>query len=558
MPKKNIVIVGAGFGGVFATKKLAKKLKHNSDYQIVLIDKHSYMTYMTEIHEVAAQRVEPEHVKDDLQHLFGREKNVKLVTAEVTSVDHDKQVVSTTRGDIPYEKLVISVGGASNDFGTPGVKEYGYELWSIEDSLRIREAIENNIAAGAAESDPKKRQELLTIAVVGSGFTGAELVGEFIDQRKVLAQTYKLDEDEIKIVMMEAGDMVLKMLSDRSLADRAEKYMTRHGVDIRKNSKVTGVDAESVIFADGSHLPTKNLIWTAGVCAKKVISTWGFQAGHAGRIDVDDYMHAINEDGKTNPNVYVAGDTMNYVSQKTGPVPQTVEGAENAAKAVANNILNDLGKAKEAKTFDQVAKFHGYAVSIGSHYTVAALMGWMNFSGFFASLAKHGINLYFYSQIKSAFAIFHYMLDEFFRTKNGRNPFRGTISHQGNTLWALPLRIFLGVFWMMTALGGLGVHDAAYWQGGLMPFLSILTGAFLLVGIFTWPAAALSIILAIFAWIFNGFDITQLFVIFGSIALMNGAGRNFGVDIALVPLMEKVFGLAWYGKAKSQYDDLKK
>ncbi|CAH1855877.1 NADH dehydrogenase [Leuconostocaceae bacterium R-53105] len=558
MTKKNIIVVGAGFGGVFATKKLAKKLRAKKDYNIILIDKHSYMTYMTELHEVAAQRVMPGHVQEDLEHLFAHDTNVELVTAEVESIDKDNKTITTTRGTLPYEKLIISVGGQSNDFGTPGVKEFGFELWSMEESLRIRQQIENIVAQGAAESDPKRREQLLTIAVVGSGFTGAELMGEFIDQRKVLAQTYKLDESEIKLVLLEAGDAILRMLSDRRLADKAYQYMVNNGVDLRMNSKVTGVDENGVIFDDGSTLPTKSLIWTAGVKAKSAVADWGFKTGRGGRIEVDDYMHAINDDEQVNKDIYAAGDTISYVDEKTGPVPQTVEGAENAAKTASNNILNDLGLVADAKTFADLVKYHGYAVSIGSHYTVASLMKNWNFSGFFASLAKHGINLYFYSQIRSGYSIFHYMLDEFFRTANGRNPFRGTISRQGNVLWATPLRIFLGVFWILAAVESLGHLGNFYWQGGLASFLEIIAGAGLLIGLFTWSAGILSILLALAAWIFNGFDISQLFIIFGSLAVMNGSGRGFGVDFFAVPLLQKIFGKAWYGQSKSQYDDLDK
>ncbi|MDF7627461.1 FAD-dependent oxidoreductase [Lactobacillaceae bacterium L1_55_11] len=559
MPKKNIVIVGAGFGGVFTAKKLAKKLKHNQDYRIILVDKHSYFTYLTEIHEVAAQRVKPNHVKEDLEHLFSHDKNVELVTAEVTEIDSANKSITTTRGKIPYEKLVISIGGTSNNFGTPGVVEYGFEMWSIEEAIRIRQHLANIIAQGAAESDPQKREQLLTIAVVGTGFTGAELMGEIMDLRKILAAENKLDESEIKLVILEAGDKILKMLSDRKLAAKAGRYMTDRGIDIRSNSKVTGVDEEGVIFGDGSHLPTKSLIWTAGVKAKDVVSQWGFKIGHGGRIEADDYMHAVLPDGKSDPDVYLAGDTMTYVDQKTGPVPQTVEGAENAAKAASNNILHDLGAAKEAKTFGQVVKYHGYAVSIGSHYTVASLLGSFNISGFFASLAKHGINLYFYSQIKSAYGIFHYMLDEFFRTEHGRNPFRGTISRQGNVLWATPMRIFLGVFWLLAGTGALGAHtQPLFWTVSFAALMELLTGVSFLTGLFTWTFGLVSLILCIVSWAVHGFDIIQLFVIFGSLTVMNGSGRGFGLDILAVPMMQKFFGNIWYGRGKSQYDELEK
>ncbi|CAM3107058.1 FAD-dependent oxidoreductase [Leuconostoc rapi] len=556
MAEKNIVIVGAGFGGVFAAKTLSKKLKSHKEYNVILIDKHSYFTYMTELHEVASQRVTPKHVQEDLEHLFYQNKNVKLLTAEVNGIDKDAKIVKTTHGDINYEKLILAVGGQSNDFGTPGVKEYGFELWSMEESLQIRNHIENIIGQGAAELDPAKREQLLTIAVVGSGFTGAELMGEFIEQRQVLAKAYKLDESEIKLVLLEASPSILNMLKDRKLADKAFKYMTDNGVDIRLGAMVTGVNEDGVIFKDNTTLPTKSLIWTAGVKAKSFISNWGFKYGRGGRIEADDYMRATLENDEPAKDIYVAGDTLSYVDEKTGPVPQTVEGAESAARAAANNILADLGFGK-TKTFAESVSYHGFAVSIGSHYTVASLMG-LNFSGFFASIAKHGINLFFYSQIRSMYSIFNYLMDEFFRTENGRNPFKGAISRLGNVLWSTPLRVFLGLFWILAAVGQLGGLNDLFWQHGLMSFFEIITGAGILIGLMTWPLAAVSIILTIAAWAVNGFDLTHWFLILSSIAVMNGSGRGFGLDFYVVPLLQKLFGGLWYGKAKSVYDELDK
>ena len=556
MAEKNIVIVGAGFGGVFAAKTLSKKLKSHKEYNIILIDKHSYFTYMTELHEVASQRVAPKHVQEDLEHLFYQNKNVKLLTAEVNGINKNDKIIKTTHGDINYEKLILAIGGQSNDFGTPGVKEHGFEMWSMEESLKIRNHVENIIGQGAAELDPVKRAQLLTIAVVGSGFTGAELMGEFIEQRRVLAQNYKLDESEIKLVLLEASPSILNMLKDRHLADKAFKYMTSNGVDIRLNSRVTGVNEDGVIFADESTLPTKSLIWTAGVKAKSFISDWGFKYGRGGRIEADDYMRAKLDNDESATDIYVAGDTLSYVDEKTGPVPQTVEGAESAARTASHNLLADLGFG-QAKTFSKLVKYHGFAVSIGSHYTVASLMG-LNFSGFFASLAKHGINLFFYSQIRSMYSIFHYMMDEFFRTENGRNPFQGTISRLGNVLWSTPLRLFLGIFWILAAVGGLGDLNMLFWQHGLASFIEIVTGAGILLGLFTWPLAVVSIILTITAWATNGFDMTHWFILLSSIAIMNGSGRGFGLDFYVVPLLQKLFGGLWYGKAKSIYDDLDK
>ncbi len=128
MAQKNIVIVGAGFAGVYATKRLAKHFKKDKDVTITLIDRHSYFTYMTELHEVAADRVPEDAIQYDLQRLFARRKNVKLVTDTATTIDREKKLVKTKHGAYPYDYVMLGIGSQPNDFGTPGVKDYGFTL----------------------------------------------------------------------------------------------------------------------------------------------------------------------------------------------------------------------------------------------------------------------------------------------------------------------------------------------------------------------------------------------------------------------------------------------
>lgn len=127
-PKRIIVVVGAGFAGVYATKHLAKHFKKDSNVKITLIDKHSYFTYMTELHEIAANRVDATAIQYDLQRLFCRRKNVKLVTDTVKSINRTDKKVVTEHGSFDYDYVILGIGSQPNDFGTPGVKEHGSPL----------------------------------------------------------------------------------------------------------------------------------------------------------------------------------------------------------------------------------------------------------------------------------------------------------------------------------------------------------------------------------------------------------------------------------------------
>ena len=163
MTKKKIVVIGGGVAGVHATRELSKKLKANAD--ITLIDKHSYHTSMTQLHEVAAGRVPFTTVQYDFQKLLGKRKNVSLVTDAVVSLDKDNKKVITEQGSYDYDYVVVALGGEPNDFGVPGVKEHGFTLWSLEDAMRIKRQLETVVQYGSTEVDDEKRRALLTISV---------------------------------------------------------------------------------------------------------------------------------------------------------------------------------------------------------------------------------------------------------------------------------------------------------------------------------------------------------------------------------------------------------
>jgi NADH dehydrogenase len=171
---KNIVIVGAGYAGVLTAKKLAKRLKH-ADVHITLIDRHPYHTMLTELHEVAANRVPEDHIRISLKKIFaGRKVDVKLDT--VTAVDYDNKTVTGKTGSYSYDYLVMATGSKPTFFGTPGADEFSYKLWSFDNAVRLKHHIIDMFKAAASETDPAQKRRLLTFYIVGAGFTGAELM----------------------------------------------------------------------------------------------------------------------------------------------------------------------------------------------------------------------------------------------------------------------------------------------------------------------------------------------------------------------------------------------
>lgn len=441
MAQKNIVVIGAGYAGVYATKHLAKHYKRNKDVQITLIDKHSYFTYMTELHEIAADRVEPTAIQHDLQRLFCRRKNVKIVTDTVKSINRTDKKVVTEHGAYAYDDVILGIGATSNDFGTPGVAEHGFTLSSWEQAVALKEHIQRTVYAGSIEHDPEKRKSLLSFVVVGSGFTGTETIGELQDWRETLAEEYKLDPSELQFTMMEMAPTIMNML-DRKDADKAERYLVKKGVKIMKNTGVVGVHQDHVDLKDGSTFPTSTLIWTAGVKASDDAGLFGLEQGRAGRIKVNKYTQT-----ETDPHVYVVGDVSIVDGENDGKgQPQIVQAAEQTAAAAVANIINT----EESKLLVPFKpNYSGFMVSLGSKYGVANLMGSIHLSNFWAILMKHLVNMLYFMQIYSGYYLFQYTMHEFFRTRHNRNLFRGHISRQGNVLWTVPARLWLGAMWLV-------------------------------------------------------------------------------------------------------------
>ena len=445
MTKQNIVVVGAGYAGVSATKFLAKKFKKDTDVTITLIDRHSYHTMMTELHEVAGGRVEPEAIQYDLQRLFSRKKNVKLVTDTVTGIDKENKVVKTLAGSYPFDQLILGMGGEPNDFGTPGVKENGFTLWSFDDAVKIRHHIEATVAKAAIEPDAEVRKAMLTFVVCGSGFTGIEMVGELIDWKDRLAKDAKIDPDEITLMVVEAMPTILNMLS-RNDAAKAERYLEKKNVQLLLNSPIVEVAADHIKLKDGSEVPTHTLIWTAGVKATSDAADFGLEAARGSRLVANEYMQAKGYEDK---NIYIIGDLVYYEETPNTPTPQIVQAAEQTGHTAAANIVADI-KGGEKHAFK--GNYQGFMVSIGAKWGVANLFDKIHLSGFLAIIMKHIVNLKYFFDIRSGNYMFQYIMHEIFHIKDDRSVARGHTSRYGNVLWSVPLRVFYGMVWLVESM----------------------------------------------------------------------------------------------------------
>lgn len=472
MSQKRVVIVGGGYAGIETAKILEKKLGKKGQLEIVLVDRNPYHTLMTELHEVAGSRTEPEAVKISFKRIFAGSR-VQVVIDEVTGVDFKECKVQTKRHEFAYDYLVLSTGGRPEFFGTEGVQQNSFTLWSLEDAIRIRNHVEFMFREAAREPDPAVRQRLLSFVVAGAGFTGIELVGELLERADVLCRQYHIDRREVRVVVVEAQERILPIISEKPRR-AAERYLKKKGVTILVNSPIVKAEEGAYILNDLSRVEGSTLVWTCGVQASEFtaridltkgrvsndqcsIATpegiHGMAAcyfeedeieivGQRGRILVNEYMQSVDY-----ANVYLCGDVIWYV-HKERVVPQIVENALQSAKTVAHNILAEVqGRAKK----QYQPRFHGFMVSIGSKFAVATVVG-KDLVGFLAMALKHLVNIHYLWGLAGFNAVWSYVKDEFIDINHHRSLTRGHLAAKIPAFLALPARLWLGFVWLMEGI----------------------------------------------------------------------------------------------------------
>jgi NADH dehydrogenase len=587
---KQIVVLGGGYGGVLTAKKLAKRLKKQPDTRIVLIDKKPYHTLLTELHEVAAGRVDESNIKIELKDIFGGFRNVEVVLDNISDVDFNARMLKGERQTYTYDYLVIGTGSKPTYFGIPGADRHAFTLWSFDDAIRLREHTMNMFRQAARETDPAKRKALLTFVVVGGGFTGVEMIGELAEFTKQLARDNHIDERDVTLHLADMMPTILGNLPE-SLIKKSVKRLQKMGVVISTGSPITEVKEESVTVG-GKEIATRTVIWTAGVEGSELMETIDAEKQGRNRIITNDKLQLPNHE-----NVYVVGDNIFYIPEgEQRPVPQMVENAENSAPLITHNIVADLtgGTKKSYKP-----AFHGMMVSIGSRYGVASV-GTANkkfqFSGWFAMAIKHLINIVYLIQVAGLYKVWQYWLNEFTLVKNNRSILGGHFAKRSPNIWLVPLRIFVGCLWLKEGLdklskvlddpgniflipakvtdGTSGASPAADgaaeavealsvpdWISGIvdwsmdlmfykadgsftalapvfqtgMVLAEIVIGVLLVVGLFTAPAALLSVLMGVMIWSSGMAAPEMIWYMLAGIALIGGAGSTIGLDYYVYP-----------------------
>ncbi|HHV12760.1 MAG TPA: NAD(P)/FAD-dependent oxidoreductase [Clostridiales bacterium] len=448
---KRIVIVGAGYAGILTAKKLEKKLK-KQDVQITVIDKNPFHTMLTELHEVAANRVDEDSIKISLKKVFaGRKVDVKTDT--VSSIDFAKKTVVGTNESYSYDYLVLAAGSKPNFFGVQGAEEYAYKLWSYDDAVILKDQIHNTFRKAMRETNPEERKRLLTFWIVGAGFTGVEMVGELAEYVPILCEKYNIDRSEVSLFNVDGLSRVIPTLSEK-LSAKVQRRLEKMRVKVILNTFVSEIGSDFISLKEGDRVnryPAGTIVWAAGIQSTDVTQKTvdNLEVVQGGRVQVDAYLRSTKD-----KNVYVIGDNMYYIPEgEERPVPQMVENCEQSSDTAAHNIVCDItgsGSLEEYKP-----KFHGVMVSIGGRYAVChvGLPGrFFSMPSFLAMFAKHFINIIYFIQVLGWNKVFNYAKHEFFTIRNCRSFVGGHFSNRTPSFLLVPLRLWLGAIWVFEGI----------------------------------------------------------------------------------------------------------
>ncbi|MBL8968513.1 MAG: FAD-dependent oxidoreductase [Spirochaetaceae bacterium] len=442
--KKRILILGGGYGGVWAGKILEKRFRKNPEIEITLVDMRPYHTLMTELHEVAGWRTEPESVQVSFKKIFGA-KRIEVVTDKIEKVDFEAKRANSATREYPFDYIVVGVGAEPEFFGIPGVAENSFTLWSFDDAMKIRHHLEETFAKAAMEPDADKRKKLLTFVVAGAGFTGIEMIGELLEYRDVMCAKHYLDPKECRVIDIEALPSILPVLEE-PLRASAEKYLQKKGCEIKLGQAIVGAEPGKVLLKDGTVVETDTFIWTCGVKGSSFAGSLAVPMGKRNRIECDEEMKSPKY-----PYVYVVGDNAGLVREGK-PIAQIVETAHFTAEAAAKNIIADIAGGERHKF---TPNYHGFMVSLGGRYGVANAGG-MKTRGFIAMFMKHFINMFYLFNIAGFNQVWEYFKHEFLDMRNRRSIVGNLFAYKVRGYWPLLLRMWLGLMWMFEGINKIG------------------------------------------------------------------------------------------------------
>ncbi len=352
--KPRIVIVGAGFGGMKLAELLAKE-----DVSVTIIDRHNFTLFQPLLYQVSTSMLSTDEIAYPIRAAFRKYPNVELFMAKAQGVDQERKVVLTNHGEVPYDYVVLAAGATTNFFGMKNLEEHCFAMKSLQEALHIRNHVLHMFErAEKHQDDEEMRRRMLTFVIVGGGPTGIEEAGAIVEligiQKKEL---HNLDFSEVSVKLIEATPHVLPMMAE-NLQEYAVNVLKKKGVDVMLSTQVVDYDGDDLKLKDGTIIPTRTVIWAAGVKAVPFIANCGGEVDRAGRIIVEENLLAKGSDS-----LFAIGDCASFCHGTERPLPTVAPVATQGAEVAYRNIMKKIRGDENLEAFHYVD--HGAMATIG-------------------------------------------------------------------------------------------------------------------------------------------------------------------------------------------------
>ena len=383
--RKQVVIVGGGFGGLSAARVLG-----SADVDVTVIDRTNHHLFQPLLYQVAMAGLSPADIAWPIRTILSSQRNARVVLGEVVGVSLSNNSITYQVGDsvraLDYDYLVLATGAKTSYFGHDEWSKYAIGLKDLDEAVEIRRRVLLAFEAAERTKDADERARLLTFAVIGAGPTGVEVAGAIAElSRFVLARDFRaINAKATRVTLVEAGDRILPAF-DPSLSQKALDQLAELHVDVRLNTKVTCVDERGLHLGD-ELLSAGTIIWAAGVGATSLTRTLGVELDRSGRVPV-----ATDCSVEGHPNVFALGDMALFTHQGGKPLPGVSPVAMQQGRFVARQIERDM-KEKPRETFHYVDK--GSMATIGRSRAIAEV-GKVKLSGFIAWAAWLAVHIFF-------------------------------------------------------------------------------------------------------------------------------------------------------------------
>ena len=373
-----IAILGGGFAGISVARRLEERL-HANEAELVLFGRENFTLFTPMLPEVTSGELEVRHVVTPIRTQLRR---TKFLLAEVTAVDVERStiayryVLTGIVGSLGYDHVVFALGSTTSTFGLPGVAENVWALKTLEDADKLRNRLVWLLELADTIDDAERRKRLLTIVVVGGGFTGVETAGEVFELFRSVVRFYRhLRIDDVKMVLLEGGPTLLGGLPPK-MGQYARRILERRGVEVVTGDGVTQADALGLTLQSGRRIESETIVWSAGVAPSPSVAHVALEKTKRGAIVTDPQMRASGT-----ANVWALGDCAAIPDGEGGIYPMTAQHAIREGPLLADNVVAAL-RGEAAKPF--VYRSMGMMAALGGRKAVAQLPGGGVLTGFIA------------------------------------------------------------------------------------------------------------------------------------------------------------------------------